>query len=291
VKISIAYLLDHVERWVKRVMSLLEEAKLLLRKYRVVPKKRLSQHFLIEPSIFHVLVDYAALTHVDTALDIGAGLGFLTRFLAKKCKMVLAVELDLRLVKILRENLREFPNVTIFEGDILRFDVLPPFNKVISVPPYNISSKLIEWLFDRDFANAVLILQKEFADRLVAPVGSDSYGWLSVLSYYHFEVDVLDDVPSFMFYPPPKVNSVIVRLRPRSPAFFIQNYRLFYKLVHSLFSQRNKKVRNAIKQFLKRHLALSKDNIKLTESLPFRDRRVRELAPEDFGELANALSN
>jgi len=272
-------------------MSLLEEAKFLLRKYKLVPKKRLSQHFLIEPSIFHMLADYASLTRADTVLDIGAGLGFLTRFLAKKCKMVLAIELDSRLVKILRQNLRDLPNITIFEGDILRFNIMPPFNKVVSVPPYNISSKLVEWLFNRDFASAVLILQKEFADRLVAPVGSDSYGWLSVLSYYCFEVDVLDDVPSSMFYPPPKVNSVIVRLRSRGPAFPMQNYRLFYKLVHFLFSQRNKKVRNAIKQFLKKHLALSEDVIKLTESLPFRDRRVRELAPEDFGELVNVLSN
>jgi 16S rRNA (adenine1518-N6/adenine1519-N6)-dimethyltransferase len=272
-------------------MSLLEEAKFLLRKYHIVPKKRLSQHFLIEPAIFNMLADYASLTSADTVLDIGAGLGFLTLFLARRCKMVLAVELDSRLVKILRENLGDLPNIIIFEGDILGFNMISPFNKVVSVPPYGISSKLVEWLFNRDFASAVLILQKEFADRLVAPVGSESYGWLSVLSYYHFEVDVLDDVPNSMFYPPPKVNSVIVRLRPRGPAFPIQNYQLFYKLVHFLFSQRNKKVRNAIKQFLKKHLALSEDVIKLTESLPFRNRRVRELAPEDFGELVNVLSN
>ena len=262
-------------------MSLLEETKLLLRRHRIFPKKRLGQHFTIEPSIFQRLADYASLGKDDVILDVGAGLGFLTRFLAEKCGKVLAVELDARLVKVLREQLKGLANVKIVEGDVLKTP-LPPFNKVVSIPPYNISSALIQWLFKRNFECAVMVLQKEFANRLVAPIGSEDYGWLTVLTYYHFDAELLDDVPKWFFYPQPEIDSVIVRLKPRpmSP-FRLRDQVFFEKLVRTLFTQRNKKVRNVVQQFTEK---------KCADQLPFRDRRVRELAPEDFGELANVLA-
>ncbi|MCS7095568.1 MAG: 16S rRNA (adenine(1518)-N(6)/adenine(1519)-N(6))-dimethyltransferase RsmA [Candidatus Bathyarchaeota archaeon] len=270
-------------------MSLSEEAKLILRKYRIVPKKRFGQHLLIEPSIFHILAEYASLSRNDTVLDVGAGLGFLTSFLAEKCRKVLAVEIDSRFVRLLREKLKNLHNVEVFEGDILKV-TLPPFNKVVSIPPYNISSPFIEWLLNKNFDCAVLILQKEFSKRLTATVGDKNYGWLTVLAYYHFEIDLLDHVPKQLFYPPPKVDSVIVRLRPRAfPSFTVKNYLVFSRLVRALFSQRNRKVRNAIKPFIKMYLTSKSRIINFAGPIPFSDRRVRELAPEDFGELANAL--
>lgn len=270
-------------------MSLLEEAKLLLRRYEIFPKKRFGQHLLIEPSVFHSLARYASLSYNDIVLDIGAGLGFLTIFLAERCRKVLAVEIDSRFVKFLQENLKNFHNVEVFEGDVLKVN-LPPFNKVVSAPPYNISSPLIEWLFSKNFDCAVLILQDEFSKRLMATVGDENYGWLTVLAYYHFEIDLLDNVPKRLFYPPPKVDSIIVRLRPRaSPSFPVKDYLFFSKLVRALFSQRNRKVRNAIYPFIKIHSPSKLRTMHFVDSLPFSDRRVRELAPEDFGELANAL--
>ncbi|MGB9853208.1 MAG: 16S rRNA (adenine(1518)-N(6)/adenine(1519)-N(6))-dimethyltransferase RsmA [Candidatus Bathyarchaeales archaeon] len=271
-------------------MSLLEETKHLLRRHRIFPKKSLGQHFMIEPLIFQLLAERASLVIDDVVLDIGAGFGFLTRFLAEKCGKVLAVELDSKLVKVLRENLRNLPNVEVFGGNLFKAHI-PQFTKIVSIPPYNISSALLKWLFNKNFACAVLVFQKEFANRLVASVGSEDYGWLTVLAYYHFEVELFDEVPKWMFYPPPEVDSIILRLTPTSPPFHVKNYALFERLVQTLFTQRNRKVRNAIQSFIRRRYASVEDAARVADSLPFHNRRVRELAPEDFGELANALAS
>jgi 16S rRNA (adenine1518-N6/adenine1519-N6)-dimethyltransferase len=263
-------------------MGLLAETKFLLRMNRIFPKKLLGQNFLVEPLIFHRMIDYAMVCNKDVVLEIGAGFGFLTRFLASKCGRVLAVEFDTRLAKVLREQLKDLTNIQIIEGDILKA-AIPEFSKVVSVPPYHISSRLLLWLLNRSFDCAVLVFQREFADRLVASVGSGDYGWLAVLAYYYVEVELLDDVPRVMFYPQPKVDSVVVRLKPKKPRpFALENEELFKRLVRLLFTQRNKKVRNAISAFLK--------NTRSGTVVPFCDKRVRELAPEDFGVLANALS-
>lgn len=246
---------------------------------------------MVDPSIFRCMAGYASLGSNDVVLDIGAGLGFLTRFLVSKCRGVLAVELDTRLVKALREQLKGLSNVEIIEGDVLRVQI-PEFNKAVSIPPYNISSSLLLWLFGRKFDCAVLMFQKEFASRLVASVGSEDYGWLTVAAYYYIEVELLDEIPRWLFYPRPKVDSVIVRSKPkRPPSFILKNEALFKRFVQTLFTQRNRKVRNAVSSFVKgMHTATSGDAAKLADSLLFHDKRVRELAPEDFGALANALS-
>lgn len=246
---------------------------------------------MVESSIFQCMADYASLRRSDVVLDIGAGLGFLTCFLANKCEAVLAVESDSRLVRVLREQLENSPNVKIIEGDVLKVQI-PQFNKVVSIPPYHISSALLLWLFNRNFDCAVLIFQKEFANRLVFSVGNEDYGWLTVVAYYRVEVELLDEIPKWMFYPQPEVDSVIVRLKPkRPPPFTLKNEAVFKQLVQTLFTQRNRKVRNAVLPFIKgMHATIAEDAVKLADSLPFHDKRVRELAPEDFGVLANVLT-
>jgi len=237
------------------------------------------------------MADYASLRRSDVVLDIGAGLGFLTRFLADKCKSVLAVESDSGLVRGLREQLKDAPNVKIVEGNVLKVQV-SQFNKVVSIPPYHISSALLLWLFNRNFDRAVLIFQKEFANRLVASVGSEDYGWLTVFAYYHVELELLDEVPKWMFYPRPEVDSIIACLKPKKPSpFSLRNEALFKQLVQALFTQRNRKIRNAVLPFIKSiHTTIAENVVELADSLPFHDKRVRELAPEDFGALANALT-
>ena len=108
---------------------------------------------------------------------------------------------------------KDLDNVTVIEGDVLKAS-LPDFNKVIAIPPYYLSSQLVTWLFERKVDCAVLILQKEFADRLVAPVGSEEYGWLTVVTNQNAEVELLDVVPKTLFYPQPEVDSVILSLKP-----------------------------------------------------------------------------
>lgn len=246
---------------------------------------------MVESSVIRAMGDYASLDGDDVVIDIGAGFGFLTRYLADKCGLVLAVEIDDQIVQVLREELCDLRNVQVLHGNVLKIQV-PKFNKVVSIPPYQISSRLLIWLLNKNFDSAVLIFQKEFADRLVAPVGSENYGWLTVLAYYYSKCELLDDIPKSMFYPQPKVDSIIIRLRPkRPPPFSLKEESLFVKFTQSVFTQRNKKVRNAVLPFLKGILARNPEDIMTCiERLPFRDERVRELQPEDFGALANALT-
>ena len=245
---------------------------------------------MVEPSLYGKLCVYAAIDTSDVVLDAGAGFGFLARFLANKCKSIIAVEKDSQVAEVLREQVKSFDNVTVVEGDVLKAS-LPEFNKVIAIPPYYLSSHLITWLFERRIDCAVLILQKEFASRLTAAVSSADYGWVTVMANQHAEVELLDPVSKDMFYPQPEVDSVIFSLKPWSKKTFeVKDAKLFKQMIKWLFTQRNKKIGKALAPFLKVTFNLSKrDAEKLALTLPFHDKRARELLPKHFGELVNAL--
>ncbi|MCW4046283.1 MAG: 16S rRNA (adenine(1518)-N(6)/adenine(1519)-N(6))-dimethyltransferase RsmA [Candidatus Bathyarchaeota archaeon] len=269
----------------------LEETKLLLRTHRIAPNRLLGQNFMVEPALYPKLSDYASLSKTDVVLDAGAGFGFLTRFLSEKCQRVVAVEKDAQVADVLRERLRGVDNVTVIEGDLLKTD-LPEFNKAVAVPPYYLSSRLVLWLLERKIDCAVLVLQQEFAERLVAAVGSEAYGWLTVVAWHRVEVELLDAVAKELFYPQPEVDSVIVRLMSWKQApFEVKDEAFFKQMARWLFTQRNKKVSNALEPFLRSTRKLSKQEAaRLAEAVPFRERRARDLLPRDFGELANVLA-
>jgi 16S rRNA (adenine1518-N6/adenine1519-N6)-dimethyltransferase len=268
--------------------NLLQRAKHLLRLYGFSPKKRLGQNFTVNSEILQRLVSHASLTKDDVVLEVGAGFGFLTPLLSGACKKVIAVEVDHTLVNFLRKQLHSLQNVELIEGDILNVS-LPPFNKVVSAPPYSISSPLLFRLLENKFDSAVLILQKEFAERLAASVGSKDYGRLTVTIYYRADVELLDLVPRTMFYPPPDVDSMMVRLKPRAAPFHAEDEETFFELVRTLFTQRNKKVRNGLIPFLRKRELSKEDAVELADSMVYSAKRVRELAPEDFGILTNML--
>ncbi|TRO45648.1 ribosomal RNA small subunit methyltransferase A [Candidatus Bathyarchaeota archaeon] len=269
----------------------LEETKQLLRTFRIVPNRILGQNFMVESSIYPKLCEYACLGNDDAVLDAGAGFGFLTRFLADRCKAVVAVEKDPRLLTVLRKQVQAFANVTPIQGDVLTAE-LPTFNKVVAIPPYYLSSRMVPWLLQRQIESAVLILQKEFAKKLLAPVGTKKYGWLAVVAFHDAKVELLDEVPKALFYPPPQVDSVIVRLEPRKPVpYKVNNRNFFDSLIRWMFTQRNKKVNNALVPFLRIKFKVGKEEAKkLAFEAPFGERRSRDLSSSEFGELANALA-
>jgi len=269
-------------------MDLLQETKSLLRLYGISPRKRLGQNFAIDSTLLREMISYASVGKEDVVLEIGAGLGFLTRFLSQGCKRVIAVEVDPKLIRVLRRQIDALPNVDLIEGDILKVQV-PSFNKVVSTPPYSISSPLLFWLLERKFDCAVLTFQEEFAKRLAAPVGSKDYGRLTVTTYYLADTELLDPVPRDKFFPPPDVDSLIVRLKPREPPFTVKDREAFFELVRVLFTQRNRKVRKAVIPFLNKKGIEREDATILADSLPFHNKRVRELPPEDFGVLTNEI--
>lgn len=271
-------------------MMSLEETKQLLRTFRITPNKLLGQNFMIDPTFYPKLAEYASLNKSDIVLDIGAGFGFLSRFLADKCKGVVAVEKDLNVASVLRAQVKDYSNVIVLEGDFFKID-LPSFSKVIAIPPYYLSSRLIVWLLERKIMCAVLMLQREFANKLVAFVGDEDYGWLTVITSHYAQVELLDTVHKSAFYPAPEVDSVIVCLMHwKTAPFKVRNEQFFNSLVRSLFTQRNKKICNSLVSFFRSRGTISKEKAQeLASKAPFGERRARELSPREFGELADAL--
>jgi 16S rRNA (adenine1518-N6/adenine1519-N6)-dimethyltransferase len=263
-----------------------EKTKRLLRRYGIFPKKRLGQNFMTDESYLYDMVSYAALNKDDVVLEIGAGFGALTRVLSPLCGRVIATEVDHRIAEMFRVEAKGLDNVLLIESDVLEAEI-PSFNKVVSNPPFSISSPILFWLLEQRFEWAILTFQKEFAKRLVATVGSRDYSRLTVETYYRAEAELLETVPKETFYPSPGVDACIVRLKPRETMpFHVRNEEMFHELVRMLFTQRNKKMRNAIVGLLGKFGRGREE----ADSLLFHDKRVRELAPEDFGVIANELT-
>ena len=268
-----------------------------LRRYDIRPSKRAGQHHVVDPTVLDKMVDHARLSREDVVLEIGAGIGNLTRLLAQRAGKIISIERDRRFVKILREQLRGLSNVQIIYGDALRIE-LPKFNKVVANLPYGISSDITFRLLEHKFELAVLMYQWEFAERLVAKPGSDDYSRLTVNTYYRARVELLDEVPPEAFVPQPKVTSAIVRLSPREPPFKVSDEKIFFDVVRALFQHRRQRVRNALchsfdEVFPKRHLSKSERRVFVDKKLPhaIAEARVMDLEPEKFGAIADRLTN
>ncbi len=238
---------------------------------------KFSQHFLVDERVAERQIEYANLQPDDVVLEIGAGNGILTRKIARVAR-VIAIEIDERFI----ERLRKIKNVEVIHGDALKVDFNGlDFNKVISNIPYHISSPLTFKLLNSDFELAILMYQKEFAERMVARAGSKEYSRLSVMVYYRADCEILEYVPRHAFRPVPKVDSCIVRLRPVGRRFDVDE-EIFEKVTRALFSHRRKKIKNAL-------LMEGIVDERQVGNLPFVEERVEHLTPEEIAEIARRI--
>ncbi len=274
-----------------------EETRQILREHGIRPDRKIGQQQVVDPTFLERMVSYADLSGKDAVLEIGPGIGNLTMLLARDAGSVIAVERDDKLFRALQERLKGTANAKLLHGDALRAE-FPSFNKVVSNLPYSISSEVMFRLLGFKFDLAVLMFQKEFAERLAARPGSEDYGRLTVNTYYRAEVELLDIVPPTAFFPQPKVNSAIVRLKPRDPPFRVNDEKAFADVVRALFQHRRQRVRNALMRsfsevFPESALPKEKRRTLADERLPKKlsEARVMDLAPEEFGEISNLLTS
>ncbi len=254
-------------------------------------KKSLGQNFLNDPHYLEKIVASARITSSDLVLEIGPGLGHLTRVLAARAGKVLALELDERLIPLLRKEFAECRNVEIMQADALTFPytALPDKWKVVANLPYYISTPIIQKLLShRDrFDTFTLMLQKEVADRIASPPGNKEYGYLSVIVQLHAVPRIEFAVPAGAFTPKPKVDSAVITLALRgSPAVFMRDESSFVRVVKAAFSCRRKTLRNSLKQLdapkEKMDAVLDRTGIDL-------GRRAETLSVEEFARLADFL--
>jgi 16S rRNA (adenine1518-N6/adenine1519-N6)-dimethyltransferase len=223
----------------------------MLRKYCVKPDKTLGQSFLVDSEVAREMVRVAELDRDTSVLEIGGGLGILSEMVARVAGEVHVVEVDSRLADALREVLGTYSNVNIIEGDALEVD-LPDVDRVVSNLPYSISSAITFRLVSEiSFDFAVLMYQKEFAQRLLAEPSTRHYSRLSVDAQYLAKFQHIMEVPAHMFYPVPAVDSMVVRMESRKEGRFARNQDVFFWLVHGIYSYPNKQVRKALGIWLK----------------------------------------
>jgi 16S rRNA (adenine1518-N6/adenine1519-N6)-dimethyltransferase len=243
---------------------------------------------LIDKRICKRQIEYAQLEGSETVLEIGPGMGALTFPMAEKAKKVVAIELDRRFHSYLSDRIPD--NVELVNADAMKID-FPIFDVMVSNLPYQISSPLTFKLLNYEFDRAILMYQKEFAERLVAKAGDSGYSRLSVNVYYRADCKILEKVPKEAFDPVPTVDSAIVKLVPRDPPFNVKDEKLFFSMVEALFSQRRKKIKNTLASFMERKLKLrEKEKIRdFAYNIPHSEDRVDILKPEDLGVLSNSL--
>lgn len=239
-------------------------------------KKKLGQNFLIDEQAIERELGYCN-PKGKTVLEIGPGLGALTVGLARDAASLTAIEIDERFIPILKEKLREFPNAMVIQGDFLEFDG-GPFDLIVSNIPYYIASKILFQLAEFEFKEAILCIQTELADRMLAEPGSRDYSRLSVMSQLYFEIEHLESLFPSDFYPQPEVSSSIVRLSKKN---FV-HLDGFADFVNAVFQHRNKKLRNAIIDS-REMLGLTKAKATvLSSTLSLADRRVITLTKEEI---------
>ena len=270
--------------------DLFTELTALMSNYSFYPNKSLGQHFIVNQEIIERIVKEAELNEKDAVLEIGAGTGFLTRELQKRCK-VIAVEIDGMLVELLGNELPK-KNLQIINENFI-FAKLPKFNKVVSFPPYTISSKIMNRLFNLKFELALLVFQKEFAEKLTAFPGLVEYNAASVLTQYYFEPKIVCPVPKGSFFPKPKTDSALLRLVSKKRFGRAKNEAAFQLFLKSLFRYGNRNLRKALLlsfPFIKKVMKLNKKTFeKKTEEIKIKEKKVYLLEVKEFVEVFNKL--
>lgn len=251
-----------------------EETGRLISSTGVVPRRSRGQNFLVDGRVADRQVSFADIGPGDRVLEVGPGFGILTQRLVGAGGKVTAIELDERLADHMEAA---FPEVELIRGDALRVP-FPEFDKFVSNLPYSISTPIIFKLLEHDFGKAVVMVQKEFAERIVADVGSTEYSRLTVNLFYRAECRILETVPPSRFRPRPKVDSAIVEMIPREPPFRVLDEGMFFRVTEAVFGQRRKKVRTAL-----RNAGLPYAGI------PYADSRAEDLRPSEIGEVADAV--
>ena len=267
----------------------LSEVKEITRQYEFLVKKKYGQNFLIDSNIINKIVASANIGSTDTVLEIGPGLGSLTKRLSLQCNKVVCVEIDTKLVDILNDM--NIPNVQVINDDILKTDIKKVIGseniKVVANLPYYISTPIITKLLESEVKTLTIMMQREVADRLRALPNTKEYGSLTIFANYNADISIVTNVSSTCFWPKPNVDSTVLHFNVQKNKLTPKDEKLFYNLVRQAFANRRKTLVNsvAICGDIKKEIitkALLHTGLKQTI-------RAEQLTTLDYIKLANVL--
>lgn len=285
--------------------NILNETKFLMKKYKISANKSLGQNFLINDEAVDDIVSSSKICSDDLVIEIGPGLGTLTKELLEKAAKVIAIELDTRMIKILNDRFSLYNNFEIINEDVLKVDLeklisdqknnLPQIKnvKIVANLPYYITTPIIMKLLEEelDLESITVMIQKEVADRIVSVPGSKLSGAITYTVNYYAEPESIRLVGRECFIPQPNVDSEVIKLNVRKePVIKVKNQDLFFNIIKCSFMQRRKTLINALvngniienKETAKKIL----NELKLNENI-----RGEVLSIEEFGRLSDYIEN
>ena len=274
----------------------------VLNRYGFSFQKKFGQNFLIDENVVEKIVREAGVTKDDFVLEIGPGIGTMTQILCENAREVVAVEIDDKLIPILREDtLSWYDNVTVIHEDILKLDIVKLANernggrpiKVVANLPYYITTPIIMGLFESHVPldSITIMVQKEVAERMQVGPGTKDYGALSLAVQYYAKPKILLNVPASCFMPRPNVDSAVIKLeRHENPPVDVKDEHLMFGLIRASFNQRRKTMTNSVGNspelhISKEQMAQALDKCGLSATV-----RGEALTLSQFAELANTLS-
>ena len=281
--------------------NILEETKNIMRRYNIKPNKSLGQNFLINSEVVENIVQSSDITKDDMVIEIGPGLGVLTKYLLEKAKKVVCIELDTKMVKILQDRFSEHDNIEIINTDVLKINLNEIIEKnkgeirkvkVVANLPYYITTPIIMKLIeDRlDIESITVMIQKEVADRLIEIPGGKNTGAITYTVYYYCTSKKIMEVPNTSFIPEPEVTSEIIKMDLRDkPVVDVENPQIMFRIIKSAFMQRRKTLLNALtntKVFISKEEGLEiLKKLNLSENV-----RAEELSIQNFADIARIIT-
>lgn len=282
--------------------SILEETRLLMKKYNIKANKALGQNFLINENVLKKIVESSKIEKDDLVIEIGPGLGTLTKYLLEKAGKVICIELDKKMIKILEDRFSLYENFEVKNQDVLKVDLRKMIKKekenisiknvkIVANLPYYITTPIIMKLLEDelDLESITVMIQKEVADRLIAIPGKKDTGAITYSVYYYSIAEGILEVDNDSFIPEPEVTSKVIKLNIRKkPPVEVKNKEVMFKIIKSAFMQRRKTLLNALtntKVFINKE-----EGIKILQKLNLSENvRAENLSLQDFANITNII--
>lgn len=240
--------------------NIVEETNFIMKKYHIKANKSLGQNFLISQEVIDTIVNKSEITESDLVIEIGPGLGTLTKYLLEKAGKVICIELDKRMIDILEDRFKLYDNFEIINKDVLKVELNQLIKeqkensnienvKIVANLPYYITTPIIMKLLEEklDLESITVMIQKEVADRLIAVPGSENTGAITYSVYYYAEGESVLEVPNYSFIPEPEVTSEVIKLKIRKqPIVNVEDAKKMFKIIKNAFTQRRKTLLNGL---------------------------------------------
>lgn len=284
--------------------NIFEETKNIMKAYNIKANKSLGQNFLINSEVVEKIIESSELSTDDLVIEIGPGLGTLTKYLLEKAGKVICIELDTRMVKILKNRFASRDNFEIINEDVLKVDLNKIIKenkstgkiknvKIVANLPYYITTPIIMILLEEqlDIKSITVMIQKEVAERLIEIPGGKNTGAITHTVYYYCESEKIMEVPNSSFIPEPEVTSEVIKMNLRqTPAVKIENPKVMFMIIKSAFMQRRKTLLNALTNA---QVFISKqEGIKILKKLNLDENvRAENLSIQDFANIAKCITN